>query len=354
MTKNHDVPVDGRGAPGNPENRFHDVRRELDPENTDVETPPDPDTTVIRERPKSILTSNDSPDVGFEKSLNPYRGCEHGCVYCYARPTHEMLDMSAGLDFESRIIVKENAPELLREELAAPSYDPQVVSISGVTDPYQPLEEEFELTRGCLEVFSACSNPVGIVTKNDLVLRDLDLLTELAGDRAVVVNVSVTSLDPELCGVMEPRTSRPHRRLQTIRELSDAGVPVNVMIAPVVPGLTDEEIPEILDAAAEAGAASAGYVVLRLPRAVKDLFRDWLDEHLPARKEKVLNRVRSLRGGDLNDTSFHSRMTGEGIYAEQIANLFEVGCQQAGLDEERPSLNTDAFSPPSGPQMSLF
>ncbi len=354
MNKINDYSVDGRGASDNPENRFHDIHYDPDPEHTDLEEPPDPDTTVIRERPKSILTTNDSPDVGFETSLNPYRGCEHGCVYCYARPTHELLDLSAGLDFESKIIVKENAPSLLKEELKDPSYEPQVVSISGVTDPYQPLEEEFELTRGCLEVFAECRNPVGIVTKNDLVLRDLDLLKPLADDDAVVVNVSVTTLNPSLCGVMEPRTSRPHRRLKTIEKLSNAGIPVNVMVAPVIPGLTDEEIPDILAAASDAGARSAGYVVLRLPRSVKDLFQDWLDEHLPSKKNKILNRIRDMRDGDLNDRSFHSRMKGEGIYAEQIERLVETGCRNAGLNEDRPSLDSSAFTPPSGPQKKLF
>ena len=354
MNESTSFSVDGRGASENPENRFHDTHREPDPEHTDREAPPDPDTSVIRTQPESILTQNDSPDVGFELSMNPYRGCEHGCIYCYARPTHEMLDFSSGLDFESQIIAKENAPSLLKDELQDPSHTPQPIAISGVTDPYQPVEEELEITRGCLDVLSDCNHPASIITKNDLILRDRDLLKRMAESKTVVVNVSVTTLNSELAGKMEPRTSRPHRRLHTIEKLSDAGVPVNVMVAPVVPGLTDHEIPDILQAASEAGACSASYVMLRLPRDVKTLFQNWLDEELPEKKNKVMNRIREIRDGDLNDTTFHRRMKGEGTFAEQVSSLFSVGCKQAGLNDAPPELCTDAFEPPSGPQKKLF
>ncbi len=346
--------VDGRGASDNPENRFQDVHREIDPEVSDCKEPPDPETEIISSSPESILTSNNSPDVGFDLSLNPYRGCEHGCVYCYARPTHEMLDFSSGLDFESRIIAKENAPSLLEEELMDDGYTPSTIAMSGVTDPYQPIEEELEITRGCIGVLAETGHPVSIITKNDLIQRDIDLLAELAACQAVVVNISVTTLDTKLAGKMEPRTTRPHRRLKTIRALSEAGIPVRVMVAPVIPGLTDHELPRILNAASEAGAEWASYVMLRLPRAVKDLFTNWLDEHVPEKKNKILNRIRDIRDGDLNDTTFHRRMKGEGIFAEQIASLFETGCRQADLETDRPDLSSEKFTPPSGPQKKLF
>ncbi len=354
MNNSTSYSVDGRGASRNPENRFKDIHRDPDPENTDRDAPPDPDTTVIRTRPESILTTNDSPDVGFDLSLNPYRGCEHGCIYCYARPTHEMLDFSSGLDFETKIIAKENAPALLKKELRDSSHNPQPIAISGVTDPYQPVEEELEITRGCLQVLSDCAHPTSLITKNDLILRDRDLLKPMVEKDAIVVNVSVTTLDPELAGKMEPRTSRPHRRLQTIEKLSSAGIPVNVMVAPVVPGLTDHEIPEILQAASQAGATSASYVMLRMPRDVKTLFKNWLADELPEKKNKILRRVREIRDGDLNDTTFHKRMKGEGTFAEQIASLFEVGLKQSGLTDERPELSSQHFKPPSGPQKKLF
>lgn len=354
MDNSNSYTVGGRGASQNPENRFQDTHREPDPEHTDRKSPPDPDTSVIRTQPNSILTTNDSPDVGFDLSLNPYRGCEHGCIYCYARPTHEMLDFSSGLDFETQIIAKENAPSLLKKELRDPAHTPKPIAISGVTDPYQPVEEELEITRGCLQVLSSCKHPASIITKNDLILRDRDLLKPMAEQSTIVVNVSVTTLDTELAGKMEPRTSRPHRRLQIIEELSEACIPVNVMVAPVVPGLTDHEIPEILQAASDAGASSASYVMLRLPRDVKTLFKTWLDDELPEKKNKVLNRIRAIRDGDLNDTTFHQRMTGEGTFAEQIASLFSIGCKQSGLDETRPELSSDQFEPPAGPQKKLF
>ena len=291
--------------------------------------------------------------MGFEASVNPYRGCEHGCIYCYARPTHEYLGFSAGLDFESRILVKEKAPELLRTELASPRWKPQVIAMCGVTDPYQPVERRLELTRGCLEVLAAFRNPVAIVTKNHLVTRDLDLLGELAAHDAALVFVSVTTLDRDLCGRMEPRASQPGLRLDAIRALSRVGIPVGVLVAPVIPALNDHEVPAILDAAAEAGAKCAGYTMLRLPFGVKDLFEGWLEEHFPERKEKVLHRIRDVRGGRLNETGFGARMKGQGIFAEQLKGLFRAACRKAGLPHRTWSLSTASFRADT-PQLPLF
>lgn len=309
-------------------------------------------TKYFRDDTKTIIAHNDSPDVGFESSINPYRGCEHGCIYCFARPTHEYLGFSAGLDFESRIMVKMDAPQLLAAELSKPRWKPQVLAMSGVTDPYQPVERRLQITRKCLEVLARFRNPVAIITKNALVTRDLDLLGELAADHASAVNVSITSLDPKLQRVLEPRTSSPRARLEAVAQLRAAGIPVGVMVAPIIPGLTDHETPAILKAAAEAGAQFAGYVVVRLPYAVAPLFEHWLEEHFPERKEKVLGRIRHLRGGErLNDPHFRSRMRGEGIFAEQIRDLFTVGCKRAGIGE-RVKLSTAAFRRPND-QLSL-
>ena len=312
-----------------------------------------PATRFLKDTSRSIITYNDSPDVGFDASVNPYRGCEHGCIYCYARPTHEYLGFSAGLDFESRILVKERAPELLRRELASPRWKPQVVALCGVTDPYQPVERGLELTRGCLKVLAAFRNPVAIVTKNHLVTRDLDVLKELAARDAAVVFISVTTLDGELCARMEPRASQPHLRLSAIHALSEAGIPVGVLAAPVVPALTDHELPAILEAAAEAGAVCAGYSLLRLPFGVKDLFERWLEENYPDRKDKVLNRVREIRGGRLNDAGFKTRMRGQGIFAEQVEALFRATCRKLGLTRRTWNLSTASFRAPSD-QLSLF
>jgi len=339
--------IRGRGASWSPANRFETLQVDVnDPDVVDV----DPDgnerprraTQYFRDGTKSIITRNNSPDVGFETSLNPYRGCEHGCIYCYARPTHEYLGFSAGLDFESKIMVKMNAPELLRAELESKDWQPQTLVMSGVTDPYQPVEKKLQITRGCLEVLAKFKNPVAIITKNRLVTRDLDLLCELAKYNAVAVNLSVTSLDPNLQRVLEPRTSSPQARLDAISQLRSVGVPTGVMVAPVIPALTDHELPKILEVCAKAGAQFAGYTVVRLPWAVAPLFEHWLEEHFPDRKEKVLGRIRHLRGNRLNNSLWHTRMTGEGIFAEQIASLFKVGCGRAGIGE-RPTLSTAAF-----------
>ena len=260
-----------------------------------------PRTEFLPDQSRSIITENDSPDVGFVASLNPYRGCEHGCIYCYARPTHEFLGYSAGLDFETKILVKHDAPELLRKELSSPRYQPRALGLSGVTDPYQPIERKLELTRRCLAVLADFRQAVTIITKNRLVTRDIDLLEELARHDAAGVFVSITSMDPELIGRLEPRTTRPSGRLEAIAALADAGIPVGVMVAPVIPGLTEHEMPAILKAAAQAGARSAGYVLVRLPMAVAGLFQDWLETHFPDRKDKILGRIRAARDGRLND-----------------------------------------------------
>ena len=346
LAQSHEA-THGRGASWSPANRFEKLHIDL----TDVDVVDvDPDesecprreTQFFRDGTKTIITRNNSPDVGFETSLNPYRGCEHGCIYCYARPTHEYLGFSAGLDFESKIMVKTNAPELLRAELERPGWKPQVLVMSGVTDPYQPVEKKLRITRGCLEELAKFRNPVAIITKNRLVTRDADILRELANYNAVAVNISVTSLDPKLQRVLEPRTSSPQARLDTISQLHAAGIPVGVMVAPVIPGLTDHEVPKILEACANAGAQFAGYTIVRLPWAVAPLFEHWLEEHFPDRKKKVLGRIRDLRGDRLNNSQWHTRMTGEGIFAEQIASLFEVGCRRAGIGM-RPKLSTGGF-----------
>src|SRR6266446_271828 len=345
------VPIRGRGASWSPANRFEKLHVDLtDIDCVDVDPGAEerrrPPTQYFRDGTKSVITSNNSPDVGFETSLNPYRGCEHGCIYCYARPTHEYLGFSAGLDFESKIMVKTDAPELLRAELESPRWQPQVVVMSGVTDPYQPIEEKLRITRGCLEVLAKFRNPVAVITKNRLVTRDVDLLRELASHNAAAVNISVTSLDPKLQRVLEPRTSAPSARLEVIEQLRDSGVPVGVMVAPIIPGLTDHEVPKILEACGKAGAQFAGYTIVRLPWAVAPLFEHWLEEHFPARKEKILGRIRDLRGnGKLNNSKWHTRMTGEGILAEQIASLFKVGCRRAGIGK-RPQLCTASFRRP--------
>ena len=339
--------IRGRGVSWSPANRFERLHVDLtDPDAVDAgcetEETPRPRTQYFRDGTKSIITRNTSPDVGFETSLNPYRGCEHGCIYCYARPTHEYLGFSAGLDFESKIIVKPNAPELLRAELESPRWHPQTLVLSGVTDPYQPIERKLCITRGCLEVLVKFRNPVAIITKNRLVTRDLDLLCELAQHNAVAVNVSVTSLDSDLQRVLEPRTSMPQARLDAINQLRSAGIPTGVMVAPIIPGLNDHEIPKILHACAKAGAQFAGYTIVRLPWAVAPLFEHWLEEHFPERKDKVLGRIRHLRGERLNNSQWHTRMTGEGIFAEQIASLFKISCHRAGIGG-RPNLSTESF-----------
>jgi DNA repair photolyase len=353
-------PIIGRGPTINPPNRFERLHVACDAETWQPDLDgmpderPDPRTQFFHDATETILTRNDSPDVPFTYGLNAYRGCEHGCAYCFARPYHEYLGWSSGLDFETKILVKLRAPELLRRELAAPKWQPQSVTMSGATDCYQPAERHFRITRRCLEVFAEFRNPVGLITKNFLITRDRDLLAELARHRCVSVHITVTTLDSELAGKLEPRAARPEHRLRAIRMLADAGVPVGVMVAPIIPGLTDHEMPAILDAAKAAGAKSAGYVVLRLPHAVKDVFSAWLDQHMPAKKERVLARVRELRGGKLNVVEWGARMRGEGIFAEQIHDLFAVAVRRAGLNATSAGISTENFRRPGGVQMDLF
>ena len=316
----------GRGARLNPANRFETTHYELElgqvqDDQEYLDTLNRPPTEYLPDHSRSIIARNDSPDVGFEASLNPYRGCEHGCIYCYARPTHEYLGFSAGLDFETKILIKHDAPELLRKALSLPGWKPQVLGMSGVTDAYQPKERQLGLTRRCLAVLAEYRQAVTIITKNRLVTRDIDLLAELARHNAAGVFVSITSLDDELIGRLEPRTTRPQGRLRAIAALAAAGIPTGVMVAPVIPGLTEHEIPSILKAAAQAGARSAGYTIVRLPLGVAGLFDDWLGKHFPERKDKVLDRIRAMRGGRLNDARFGVRMSGEGNAAIMISQI---------------------------------
>lgn len=347
------LPVPGRGAQINPPNRFDRLHVELD-RDLEPEERPHPRTEFFFDRTESLLTENESPDIGYLVGLNPYRGCEHGCAYCFARPFHEYLGWSSGLDFETKIMVKLRAPELLRHELGKKRYEVKPITMSGVTDCYQPCERHFRLSRQCLEVCAELRHPISIITKNALVTRDRDVLAELARYDCTAVYISVTTLDPELGGKMEPRASRPAARLRAIRELADAGIPVGVMAAPMIPGLTDHEMPAILDAAAEAGARFAGYVVLRLPYAVKDVFLQWLDQHFPSKKARVVDRIREIRGGKLYDSAWGRRMHGEGIFAEQLRAMFEVSTRRAGLNHTFFQPNLTHFRRPGGEQLSLF
>lgn len=343
----------GRGVFENPPNRFEKIHYALDSEQVDLETPL-PKTEFYKDPSRSILSYNDSPDVGFEVSLNPYRGCEQGCCYCFARPTHEYLGFSAGLDFESKILVKEQAPVLLQRELSSPQWRPRVIALSCVTDPYQPIERRLRITRKCLEVLAEFRNPVVVITKNHLIRRDIDLLQELARTHAVSVYLSVTTLDDDLRKRMEPRTSSPLRRIETIAALAEAKIPVGVLVAPVIPGLTDHEMPAIVTAAVRAGARFADYVLLRLPHAVAPLFEGWLERHRPERKEKVLHRIEAIRGGRLDDPRFGFRMEGEGVFARQIAKLFEISCRKCGIFNKSSHLSTAAFRRACGIQIPLL
>ena len=346
----------GRGTSIHPHNRFETLTYTPDPDSLEAqEDAPSPRTRVFRDPSRSILTRNTSPDIGFSVSVNPYRGCEHGCIYCYARPTHEWLGFSAGLDFETRILAKEDAPQLLTKALASSSYTPEPLVMSGITDPYQPIERDLHITRACLSVLAEFRNPVSIITKNALVARDCDLLGQLAEVQAASVFVSITTLNPNLARTLEPRASTPARRLAAIRTLTKAGIPVGVMSAPIIPGLNDHELPAILDAAAQAGARSAGHTIVRLPHAVSELFIQWLEDHYPERKNKILNRIRALRGGKLNDSGWHTRMRGEGRTVEAIHDLFELGRRRAGLTGPLPELSTKGFRrPDKNGQLSLF
>lgn len=345
-------PLHGRGTASAIPNRFEQQHTERDDNWQEEEVLPR--TQFLRDTTVSAITTNNSPDIPFEASINPYRGCEHGCIYCYARPTHEYLGFSAGLDFESKILVKHDAPTLLRKELNAPGWKPKTISISGVTDPYQPAERRFRLTRSILEVLLDFRNPVGIVTKNHLVTRDIDLLSQFASFGGIGVFVSITSLNPALTAVMEPRTSRPARRLAAIEQLAKAGIPVGVMVAPVIPGLTDHEMQAILTAAAEHGARWAGSTLVRLPLAVAPLFEEWLGHHFPDRKDKILNRIRSLREDNLNNSEYGNRMKGSGVFADTYRQLFRQTCNRLGLNREKLEFSTMAFRRSQEGQLRLW
>lgn len=350
-----------RGSLINPDSRFSELKFEPDPDHLDhaekYEESVEPRTRFVRDSSRSVISSNTSPDIPFDRSLNPYRGCEHGCSYCYARPTHEYLGLSAGLDFERLILVKESAAQLLEAELRRKSWQPQLLMLSGVTDPYQPIERHLEITRACLQVLLRFRNPVGVITKNHLVTRDIDVLAPLAELGLVTVTLSITSLDESLRRTLEPRTSTGTRRLQAVEKLASAGIPVHVNVAPLIPALNDHEIPEILREAANAGATSASYTVLRLPGAVEDVFAAWLREHFPDRAGKVLGRVREMREGRLSNTDFSGRMHGSGHYSDQIRDLFRLWRRTYGL-ERRPvqgDSRTDLFQVPgSSKQPGLF
>jgi len=345
----------GRGATGNTLNRFDRLHMQPEPYDGEEfeEHKPLLRTEFLRDSSRSIVTENNSPDIPFRYSVNAYRGCEHGCAYCYARPTHEYLGHSAGLDFESKIYVKEEAPRLLREKLMSRSWVGEHITFSGNTDCYQPIERQLKLTRQCLEVMVHFKNPAAMITKNALITRDIDLLAQLAEINAVMVFISVTTLDDDLCAVLEPRTSRPAARLRAIGELAAAGIPTGVNVAPCIPGLTDHEMPAILRAAHQAGAKFAGYTPVRLPLAVTPLFTAWLEEHRPLRKEKVLENIRNMRDGKLNEASFGSRMRGTGAIAENMRQMFKITTRKLGLNQYEFELDSSHFCRP-GDQLSLL
>lgn len=328
----------GRSSIQNQMGRFEKQTHELDLSHYEWLDPEDEftlKTKFFEDSTKTIVSSNDSPDLGFGYSLNSYRGCEHGCAYCYARPTHEYLGYSAGLDFESKIFVKMKAPELLREKFMSKSWKGDSIFMSGITDCYQPIERKLQLTRQCLEVFNEFNNPVSIVTKNSLVTRDVDILSELAKKNLVSVTLSITTLDFELSRKLEPRTSTPQAKLEAIQVLSRAGIPVGVNVAPTIPGLTDHEMPRILEVATEHGATHAGFVILRLPYSVKDIFVEWIKTNYPEKSEKVINYIKEMRGGKLYDSDFRTRMSGQGEKAASIANVFEVFTKKYGLNQRK-------------------
>ncbi|GIX28151.1 MAG: radical SAM protein [Burkholderiales bacterium] len=351
------VPRKGRGAPSNLQGRFERWGREAfdDGWSSEEEELPPLKTEVTLVQAKSILTRNVSPDIPFDRSINPYQGCEHGCIYCYARPTHAYWGLSPGLDFETKLIAKANAAALLRSELSAPGYRPDVISIGANTDPYQPIERELKITRSILEVLAECEHPFGIITKNALIERDIDLLAPMAEKNLVRAFVSVTNLDNSLARRLEPRTSAPMRRLEAVRRLAAAGIPVGVMVAPVIPFLTDRFMEEVLERAREAGATLAGYVLLRLPHEVAPLFKAWLEVHYPMKAEHVMSLIHQMRGGRDYDSNFGTRHRGTGIFAELIARRFQLACERLGFNRAQPPLDTSRFRPPrAGSQLDLF
>jgi len=356
----HRVEVDrrrGRGAVSNPGGRYETVRRELFDDGWDIEEEVfSLPTEVILEKARTIITKNDSPDLLFERSINPYRGCEHGCSYCFARPSHAYQGLSAGLDFETKIFAKPNAAELLEKELRAPSYVPKTIALGANTDPYQPVERRMRITRGILEVLDRANHPVGIVTKSALVTRDIDILARMADRQLAKVAVSVTTLDLKLHRAMEPRAASPQKRLDTIRTLTEAGIPVTVLVAPIIPAINEHEIEAILTAAQRAGAGEAGYVLLRLPHELKDLMRDWVQEHYPDKLRHVFSVLQEARGGQDYDPRFGTRQTGIGPFAWITGRRFETATARLGLNARRWTLRTDLFRPPAKEtgQLSLF
>jgi DNA repair photolyase len=353
LTGRRKNPIHGRGALGNASGRFEAYIRSVESDGWNLaEDGPGPRTEVKEERARSIVTRNDSPDISFDRSVNPYRGCEHGCIYCYARPTHPYLGLSAGLDFETKIFAKTNAAEILERELSAPGYEPRTIAIGTNTDPYQPIERRLQVMRQILEVLAKASHPVGIITKSALVLRDLDILAPMARKGLVKVALSVTTLDPVLARAMEPRASTPSLRLDALRGLAEAGIPTAVMVAPIIPGLTDHEIETILARAAAMGAREAGYVLLRLPLEVGELFTQWLDANFSERRDRVLGLLRSMRGGRISEATFGRRMTGSGPYAWMIGRRFELAVARCGLTKTRMPLRTDLFVPPASPRQT--
>ena len=357
-----DLPRKGRGAASNPTSRFEPARYEriddgwgrtaLDAE----DEPPPLRTTVTLDTTRTAIVRNKSPDIPFDQSVNPYRGCEHGCVYCFARPTHAFLGFSPGLDFESRLLAKPDAPKLLGQELRKPGYKVEPLALGTNTDPYQPIEREYKITRGILEVLRDFNHPVTITTKGALVTRDIDVLAPMAARGLARVAVSVTTLDHATARVMEPRAPRPDRRLQAIRTLAQAGIPTSIMTAPIIPALNDWEIERLLEAGVAHGAAGAGYVILRLPLEIKDLFSEWLEAHFPKRAKHVLSLMREIRGGKLYDAQFGTRFTGQGPYAEMIGKRFRLACQRLGIEKSSWRLDCTQFKPPPRPgdQLALF
>jgi DNA repair photolyase len=343
--------IHGRGARSNASSRYDQAKYVGfdDGWTREDETPPPLRTEVIKDTSRTIIARNNSPDISFDRSINPYRGCEHGCIYCFARPTHAYLGLSPGLDFESKLLFKPDAAKLLEAELRKPSYRPQVMAIGTNTDPYQPIEREYRIMRSILEVLWAFKHPVGIVTKSALIARDIDILAPMAKEGLAKVALSVTTLDRKLARMMEPRAATPARRLETIRALSASGIPAGVMFAPAIPALNDDEMESVLAAGAEAGAISAGYVLLRLPLEIKDLFREWLETHVPDKAKHVMSLIRSMRGGKDYDANWHTRQTGKGPYAQLMAQRFQIATRRLGLNRIRAPLDVTKFRIPPAP-----
>ncbi|OYW84512.1 MAG: radical SAM protein [Sphingobium sp. 32-64-5] len=352
--------IKGRGAPANPlSNRFRLPQRQADgdwldmAETLDGPTRP-PRTQIIVERPRTIITRNASPDVPFDRSINAYRGCEHGCIYCFARPSHAWHDLSPGLDFETKLFAKPDAAALLRTELMKPGYRAAPLAMGTNTDPYQPIEKDWRITRQCIELLAECRHPLFLTTKSDRVLRDIDVLARMAADETLIVTLSITSLDPKIARTLEPRAPHPERRIAAVRALSAAGIGVHVNIAPVIPAITDHEMDAIIERIAQAGAIGASFIPVRLPHEVAPLFREWLDAHYPDRAAKVMAIIRDLRGGRDNDPRYHNRMRGQGVWADLLRARFRKALARHGLPQRQPRLRSDLFRPPDGPQYSLF